>query len=314
MGGQQSTLVLQKSRVTAGAGIPSDGQLLHRFHALKDEAAFAALVERHGPHVLAACRQVLGQIADVEDAFQATFLVLVKKASSIRQPDLLGNWLYGVAQRISRKAKVKALRRQKHEQRAAPVALAELPPDGPGDDIWPIIDQELQSLPDKYRAAVVLCYLQGLTNEEAAQRLRWPTGTVKGRLSRARDLLRSRLARRGVVVSAALLAVWLYGSRVRAAAVPTALTFETVRAGLDHSAASPEATSLAESLLRSLRWKRWLLALALVLGGMVGAAAAANWTGLVGTRKATLWHGDGRKHLVSPESPAGACRLRRGQL
>jgi len=266
--------------------------------------------------VLSACRQVLGRTADIEDAFQATFLVLVRKAGSIRKPELLGNWLYGVASRVSRKARVSALRRQMHEQRATPAT--EVPPDEPADDLWPIIDEELQSLPEKYRAAVVLCYLQGLTNEEAAQRLRWPTGTVKGRLSRARDLLRSRLARRGVVVSAALLLLW--ESSVRAASVPRELTTETVQAGLGYAAGaegtgvSPAAANLADAVVRSLRLATWLLALALLLGGVAGAAIVSELSGPAGTRESTLWHGDGRMHQVSPESPARVCPRRQSAL
>jgi RNA polymerase sigma factor (sigma-70 family) len=180
------------------AGTASDTQLLRRFAAGRDEQAFAALVERHGPLVLSVCRRVLGTVQDAEDAFQATFLVLARKAGRLRDPGLLGNWLYGVASRIARKARAARAKRRLREKQPPlptpyPAATA-----GEADDVKRVLAEELGHLPAAHRAAVGLCYLEGKTNSEAARLLRWPVGTVKGRLARARALLRDRLTRRGL--------------------------------------------------------------------------------------------------------------------
>src|SRR5215471_16797345 len=184
----------------------TDGQLLERFANRRDGEAFAQLVHRHGPLVLGVCRQMLRQEQDAEDAFQATFLVLSRKARSIRRAEALPNWLYGVATRLATRMKAAALRRRKRE-----VALVERPssepaPEGELGDLGPILYEEIGHLPDKYRIPFVLCYLEGKTNEETAQQLGCPHGTVFSRLARARERLRNRLKRRGVVVSSAALA------------------------------------------------------------------------------------------------------------
>jgi RNA polymerase sigma factor (sigma-70 family) len=198
MAGERLHRKRRSSPGVGSAGLLTDTELLRRFAAGRAEEAFAALVKRHGPLVLSVCRRRLGAEQDAEDAFQATFLVLARKAGSIADPGLLGNWLYGVATRIARKARVAQRKRQLREK---PVRfLSSLPaPDVPTrDDLGSVLREELNRLPDKYRAPVGLCYLEGKTNAEAASLLRWPTGTVKGRLARARDLLRSRLACRGL--------------------------------------------------------------------------------------------------------------------
>ena len=183
----------------AGGGL-TDGQLLARFVATRDEPAFAALVRRHGPMVLGVCRRLLPRGPDAEDAFQATFLVLFRRARALDRGGSVANWLYTVAYHVALRARADAARRRQCE-RAVPRR-----DEAPAADVWsdlrPVLDEELTRLPDKYRAPVVLCYLEGKTNEEAGRLLGCPVGTVKGRLSRARDLLRARLARRGVTLSA----------------------------------------------------------------------------------------------------------------
>ena len=177
----------------------TEWQLLERYAVRRDEAAFAALVARHAPMVLGVCRRVLHDPDDVEDAFQATFLVLARKAGVLRPRDPLGHWLYGVAHRVSLRARSEAARRRSRERPARPGESepeAAVSPEAPDADLGAVIDDELKRLPATYRAAVVLCYLDGLTHEEAARQLGWPIGTVKGRLSRARGLLRDRLTRR----------------------------------------------------------------------------------------------------------------------
>ncbi len=195
----------------------TDCQLIERFNHQRDttgEAAFAALVTRHGPMVLHVCRQLLGDRHHAEDAFQAVFLVLARKARSIRDPDLLGNWLYGVALRTARKAKAQLARRRKNEEGDA----MRRPGSGPSFVVEPMVEpadypilareqaealySEIDRLPGPFRQTVVLCYLEGLTLDEAARRLRCPAGTVRSRLARACDKLRRGLTRRGVSLSA----------------------------------------------------------------------------------------------------------------
>jgi RNA polymerase sigma factor (sigma-70 family) len=182
-----------QDRGSPTAGGPTDRQLLARFAQSGDGAAFELLVRRYGPMVLGVCRRVLGDATDADDAFQATFLVLVKKAPSIAQPELLGNWLYGVAYRVARKARAQ---RAKRAQQKAPTAAMSSPDplvDAVLRELHEQLDEELERLPNKYRAPLVLCYLEGLSNREAAQRLGWPVGSISHRLARGREMLRQRL-------------------------------------------------------------------------------------------------------------------------
>ncbi|QDV36044.1 RNA polymerase sigma factor [Tautonia plasticadhaerens] len=210
----------------------TDTKLLGAFLGRHDVEAFEALVRRHGPLVLRVCRDVLDDPDDAEDAFQATFLVLVRRAETIRDPDSLGRWLHGVANRVALRARADARRRQIRERRG--VEMAAMAPDHDDDEaalreLRPVLHTELDRLPKKLRDPLVLCYLEELSYEQAARRLRLPLGTLKARLSRGRDLLRSRLTRRGVAVSTLLLLA-LLGER--AGAVPPALIASTVDAGI----------------------------------------------------------------------------------
>ena len=196
-------------RTTLGLG---PAELLGRFAATRDEAAFAALVAQHGPMVLATCRRLLGHGLDADDAFQATFLVLARRAGSIADPDRLAPWLHGVARRVSVRARTVAARRRAFEGEPAEDELQVVAPAPPRDDLLDlraILDEELARLPAKYRAPLVLCYLEGLTHDEAAGQLKWPVGTVRSRLAGGRDRLRSRLARRGLDPAGALVPVAL---------------------------------------------------------------------------------------------------------
>src|SRR5215831_5192284 len=185
-------------RVLFGTGTLAgltDGQLLERFATHPDEAgesAFAALLDRHGPMVLRVCGGLLRDLNDAEDAFQATFLVLAKKARSLRVRETIGPWLYGVASRVATRVLSDRARRRRHERAAAGLAATAIGPTEP-DDLVPVLHEEIGRLPESFRAPIVLCYLQGLTHDQAAHRLGWPVGTVRSRLSRGRDRLRSRL-------------------------------------------------------------------------------------------------------------------------
>jgi len=183
----------------------SDRQLLERFSARRDpaaEAAFEVLVVRHGPMVLRICRNSLADPNDADDAFQATFLILVKRCRSIRRLESLGSWLFGVAMRVAARARVEAARRQAAERRGALRIVEAVDSDDRHEpeytEFHPMVQEEVRRLPEKYRSVVVLCYWQGLTQEQAAGALHCPLGTVRSRLARAKSLLRRRLSRRGV--------------------------------------------------------------------------------------------------------------------
>jgi polysaccharide export outer membrane protein len=210
----------------------TDGQLLERFLAGRNdggELAFEALVTRHGPMVMRTCRNLLDDPHDVHDAFQAVFLVLARRASAIRDRESVGGWLYGVAARVAARARVGAIRRNIRDRRTnqaaqSIVAVASDQNDAPTierNEGAEIVHHELGRLPEKYRAPVVLCYLEGLTHDEAAARLSWPVGTVRSRLARARDTLRTRLARRGMTAPAAFgpASNWLRGDHIATSAV-----------------------------------------------------------------------------------------------
>jgi RNA polymerase sigma factor (sigma-70 family) len=204
----------------------ADRDLLRQFVREKDERAFAALVHRHGPMVLGVCRRILRNAADAEDAFQVVFLVLVRKAPSLRAPDSLGNWLYGVAYRTALEAKRAAARRKVKEAQAMPRMETSMEY---SSDLLALLDEELAALPDTFRAAVVLCDLEGKTRKVAAQELACAEGTVASRVARGRVLLAARLARRGVTLSAGALAVAL-SQGVCSAQLPVPLVATTVEA------------------------------------------------------------------------------------
>jgi len=211
-----------------------DAQLLEQFAPRGDESAFAALMERHGPLVLGLCRNVLHDPNDADDAFQATFLVLARKAGSIRTRDTLASWLCRVAFRIAVRAGAASTRRRDAERRGAAHDAGTTShdhADRPGTDELAILFEGLDRLPERYRTPVVLCHLEGLTTEAAAERIGCPVGTVWGRLSRARARLRQRLVKRGLALSAGALISEISLQRARAA-IPTSMTETTVRAAL----------------------------------------------------------------------------------
>ena len=205
--------VIRYLRKVAGAAdpeAPSDGYLLERFVTRRDEAAYDALVRRHGPMVLGTCHRILNNVHDAEDAFQATFLVLARKAGAIANRESVASWLHRIAASTAPRAKAEAARRHAHE---GPITDMPAAADAVADLAWqelrPVLDEELNRLSKKYRGPVVLCYLQEKTYAQAAQILGLPEGTVSSRLARARDVLRKRLSRRGLALSSGLLATLL---------------------------------------------------------------------------------------------------------
>jgi len=259
-----------------------DGQLLERFLTQEDAGAFETLMGRHGPMVLSVCRGILRDTRDAEDAFQATFLVLVKKGGTIRGRDTLGGWLYQVAHRVAIQANAAAARRRTHERQAGQMAVA-TSMDGPAasDDLRPVLHGEIARLPEKYRLAIVLCDLEGLPQVQAAGQLHWSERTLRHRLAEGRARLKRRLARRGLAPEGTTLtAVFLREART---VVPSAWCESTVRAALVtvHHAATAGAIStatykLTEEMLKVMLLQKLKLASATLLGaGLLAWGASA---------------------------------------
>jgi RNA polymerase sigma factor (sigma-70 family) len=261
-----------------GGGAPTtDGELLRQFVVRRDESAFTALVERHGPMVLGVCRRLLRQPQDVDDVFQATFLVLLQRAESIARADSVGSWLYGVARRIAVRVRANARKRRDRERRGTDALPA------PGDaaaevrDLGHVLDEELCRLPEKYRAPLVLHYLSGRTKAETARDLGWTEGTVSGRLARGRELLRARLTHRGVALTGLLAACGLSPGEAPAA-VPPALREATLQGVAKFAAGAGAGTAPAAPLARGVLGGLFLakvkaaVGLILALGALVGAA------------------------------------------
>ncbi len=264
----------------------TDAQLLERFatrHEDGAELAFQALVERHGPMVFRVCRGVLHDEHSAEDAFQATFLVLARKAPSLWVKDSLGSWLHGVAHRVASRAKVDAVRRRRHELRLAEARGPEweVIPDRHPSDAWATLSEEIARLPETYRAPIVLCYLEAMSYQAAAARLGVSADTIRGRLARARERLRARLTRRGIEIPAILDAG---RPPIPAVAVRPGLMQATTRAATTLSAGeaassgmiSRSVVSLCERTCRTMiLTKLKAFAAALVLG-VVAAGAVVS--------------------------------------
>jgi RNA polymerase sigma factor (sigma-70 family) len=256
----------------AAAGV-SDADLLRRYVEQRDEAAFELLLWQHAAMVLHVCRQVLGNEQAAEDAFQATFLVLVRKANSISRREALGSWLYRVAHRIALKALAEMRKRTSVE---GELEDRELP--APGDSSEDgeqrrIVTEEVHHLPAKYRAAIIAYYFEAKTLEEAAQQLGWPRGTVASRLSRGRELLRRRLIRRGISLTAATLATASPVQTSTAALTPLVTsTLQTTRLFAASSAVSPHIAALAEGVFQTMYWTKMKIALVVLLLASLGGA------------------------------------------
>ena len=261
--------------LAADAGDLSDRQLLTRFAAHRDEAAFAALVRRYGPLVLGVCRRVLRHEQDAEDAFQATFHVLARKAAATPWQESVGNWLYDVAFRLARKEKARADRRRQRESQPSVLPEPEAPSEPGCRELAAVVDEELHCLPDDCRSVLLLCYLEGLTRDQAARRLGWSLRTLDRRLERGRELLRTRLARRGLTMSAALLSAEL--ARDAVVAVPPALTSAATRAATRYAAGA----ALGQGVLPGMAVS-WSKAVLVPVVGVLAIGVAVFGYGLSG--------------------------------
>lgn len=280
---------LRRMALRQAGGGPEDVQLLERFLAERDEAAFEALVQRHGPMVFGVCRRVLGGRHDAEDAFQATFLVLACKAATVRDRAAVGSWLYGVAYRTAVKARARAARRRVKEREAA-VTEARNDPFNSGE-LAPLLDLELSRLPEKYRGPVLLCDLGSTSRKEAARRLGLPEGTLSSRLAAARLMLAKRLSRRGLALSCGGVATAI-AENVASASLPALLISSTVQAAArvaaGHAvttAASASVAALAKGVMKTMLLSKLKIPIGLVValglvtlgwGAYQGTAAADN--------------------------------------
>ncbi len=260
----------------------TDADLLSRFVAERDEAAFELILWRHAGMVLHVCRQVLGEGDAAEDAFQASFLVFVRKAGSISRRESLGGWLYRVAYRIALKARAEV---KKQVSAGAELDRLEAPAEADSAEhreLRRMICEEVDRLPAKYRAPIVACYFEGKTHEEAAHQLGWPRGTVAGRLARARELLRRRLVRRGAALTMGALGAALSVRTTQAALAglidTTLRTAKLFAAGQSASAAvSPRIVALTEGVLKAMYWTRVKIVAVVLLIVSLGGAGAAFW-------------------------------------
>lgn len=262
--------------VGTAAGL-SDGELLERYASRGGEAAelaFAALVERHGPVVYRVCRRMLRDPNDAQDAFQAAFLVLIRKAHSIRNRESVGSWLYGVALRVASDARAATSRRLTHERNAARPELQA----SASCDLAEALTEEVGRLPEKFRVPIVLCDLEGYTCEEVARRLGWPLGTVRSRLTRGKERLRSRLQRRGLAPSSSVIVAAL---RMPAEAVPSAVVGSTLRTAVSITtgravagAVSAPVLALSEGVLRTMLISKLKITAGAVLAGVIAAGSA----------------------------------------
>jgi HlyD family secretion protein len=315
---------------TGTASNLSDRQLLETFLSNRDgaaETAFEALVLRHGPMVLRVCTIVLQDPTDAEDAFQATFLILVRSRRSIRRLESIGSWLYGVAHRVASRVRLDAARRRAAERhRGLRIMVPNQQVDGAdpdGGEFAPVVQQEVQRLPEKYRSVVVLCYWQGLNQEQAAARLGCPLGTVRSRLARARNLLHRRLTRRGLAPLAAMLTIALDRNSatagvLRLAPVPPQLIQSTIRAACQLAAGQATAQVVSvgvASLVQRVFWSMAMtkiscLGVGVVLVGLIGygAGLAAQQTRDVTPIQSPVRSSVGQ---ASPEDPGAKSPTRK---
>jgi RNA polymerase sigma factor (sigma-70 family) len=312
MAANAANKVLQHLRRVVPAqdgAVRTDAQLLGRFIEQRDEAAFEALLGRHGPMVMGVCRRVLHHPQDAEDAFQATFLVLVRKAASVVPRERVANWLYGVARQTALRARaLRARRRQREQQAIRTLPTARASP-SESNDLQGLLDEELSRLPQKYRIPIVLCDLEGLTRKEAAAQMGWPEGSLSSRLARARALLARRLCRRGVIGCGGILA----GLLAVPAGVPAALAASTVKAASLWAAGrtgatglvSAQAAALADGVIKTmlLTKLKGVLGVLLVLGAVVGV----SWLGL-GLLANRLAVAQAAKQDVTSAPPPAAAR------
>ena len=270
-------------RIVVQSGAWTDSRMLDLYVRQKDDAALAALIGRHGPMVWGVCHRILRNHHDVEDAFQATFLVLVRKAATIRQKELVANWLYGVARQTAIRAKVAAFKRAMRERQVTEMPERESVQPKFQDDLERLLDQELNRLPQKYRVLIILRDLEGKTYKEVAQQIGRPEGTVAGQLARARAMLAKRLSRRGLVVSGSTLGAAL-SAQVGSASTPAMVVSSTIQAATLFAAGqaaapnmiSAKVVALTEGVIKAMLLTKLKIASGAVLVAVAIASIGAS--------------------------------------
>jgi RNA polymerase sigma factor (sigma-70 family) len=271
---------------------PTDGQLLKRFLEDRDPPAFEELLRRHGPMVLGVCRRILRDWNDADDAFQVTFLTLLRKAGSIKRRESVGAWLHGVAYRIAVKTRTKGSRCRAHQRPGVEMVSKDTVHETDWRNLQPVLDEEVNGLPEKYRSPVILCYLEGMSYAEAARHLGYSKGTIALRLSRARELLRERLSRRDVVLSLGLVLALMEEKRAMIP-VPAELQLATAKAGRVWAAAqsalrseagsaavtpTAAAPALTQAAIVATGWNKLKVAMVAIVAVVVLGVAAEAFT------------------------------------
>jgi RNA polymerase sigma factor (sigma-70 family) len=292
---------LQKACALQGTCDLSDRELLERFLSNRDEGAFTFLVRRHGPVLFGVCRRLLGDSHDAEDALQAAFLVLVRRTRSIRRKESVGSWLYGVAQHIALNTRTRDAARRNREKEAGSMRSIGSVDDLATQELRSALDEEIGSLPEKYRGPIVLCYLEGKSHEKVAQELGCPKASVTSRLAKARDLLRGKLERRGITLAIGAVATALTGMAA-AAPLPATLTIKTVKAAtlvatgkaVASGIISAHVLALADGAVRGVFWVK--AKMIVMVAGLGLAVGGAGWAGSKGSSEQV-------ESLPSIESP-----------
>jgi RNA polymerase sigma factor (sigma-70 family) len=275
---------LRQAMAAEALAATPDRELVERFRADHDESAFRCLVERHGPMVFQVCRRTLACHADVEDAFQATFLVLVRRGHTIRRQSSVASWLHGVARRTALKLRTEASRRRRREELAARPVPTSVSDETPWGELRSVLDEELDRLPVACRSALVLCYLEGRTQDEAAAQLHLSKSTVRRQLDRGRELLGRRLARRGIALGAVLGARLL--SDCAGAATPCRALFARTTASAQHTAAghaapagalSPRVAALTDGVTKTMCYAKYKMIAALLACGLALGAGVREF-------------------------------------
>jgi RNA polymerase sigma factor (sigma-70 family) len=287
----------------------SDGQLLDRFLARREGAVFEALIHRHGLMVWGVCRRVLHDYHDAEDAFQATFLVLARKASTVMPREKLGNWLYGVAFQTAMNAMATRAKRRVRECSAKAITEPAAVSDEHADELLSRLDREVARLPEKYRIPIILCELEGNTHRQAAERLGWPVGTVSGRLSRARTLLADRLSRTGTPLTAGALAVLLAHDSARAGvplellrSTAQAVSLSSVGTAVTAGVVSAEVAALAGKVVKAMLINKLTLTTAMLLMVVGLALSGTNLALRAGTTEPRDLTNDAQELQEQPNS------------
>lgn len=266
---------LKHAMAAEALGACSDRELIERFRASRDDEAFRAIIERHGPMVFQVCRRILASDIDVEDAFQTTFLVMVRKGHSIRKSASLGSWLHGVARRTALKLRIQSSRRRNREEKVARQSLTGISEDTTWSELRGVLDEELQKLPERCRAPLVLCYLEGRTQDEAASQLDVSKSTIRRNLERGRDMLGRRLEVRGVSLGSALTAC-LITDCATDAALPRTLLLRTSESA-SHTAAnlaapasvlSPRVAAMTDGVIKTMNYAKYKTIVAVLACGL----------------------------------------------